>query len=75
MNFLFRFLGRRSGKTPRTRNAYCSFCRKSYLDVGPLAEGPADVYICGKCAAVCLALIENENARRQALKPAEGISN
>ena len=23
------------------KNAYCSFCRKSYRDVGPLVEGPA----------------------------------
>src|SRR5690606_4824120 len=31
------------------KNAYCSFCRKSYRDVGPLVEGPGDVYICGEC--------------------------
>ena len=37
------------GSTGRNRNAFCSFCRKSYRDVGPLVEGPGDVYICGEC--------------------------
>ena len=32
-------LGRRGTGTTK-RNAYCSFCRKSYRDVGPLVEGP-----------------------------------
>ena len=35
------------------KNAYCSFCRKSYRDVGPLVEGPGDVYICGDCIELC----------------------
>ena len=39
---------RRSGSTTK-KNAFCSFCRKSYRDVGPLVEGPGDVYICGEC--------------------------
>ena len=30
------------------KNANCSFCRKSYREVGPLVEGPGDVYICGE---------------------------
>ncbi len=40
------FYGRiRHGATPpaQKRNAYCSFCRKSYCDVGPLVEGPDEV--------------------------------
>ena len=42
--------GSPSGTTGGTKkNAYCSFCRKSYRDVGPLVEGPGDVYICGEC--------------------------
>src|SRR5439155_14362212 len=39
---------RPSGGTGRNRNAYCSFCRKNYREVGPLVEGPGDVYICGE---------------------------
>ena len=36
-----------TSNTGRNRNAFCSFCRKSFRDVGPLVEGPADVFICG----------------------------
>jgi ATP-dependent Clp protease ATP-binding subunit ClpX len=46
------------------RNASCSFCRKSYRDVGPLVEGPDKVYICLDCAELCLAIVEQEKRRR-----------
>jgi ATP-dependent Clp protease ATP-binding subunit ClpX len=46
------------------RNAYCSFCRKSYRDVGPLVEGPGDVYICGECIELCQSIIDQEKRRR-----------
>src|SRR5207244_5713160 len=48
----------------RNRNAYCSFCRKSYRDVGPLVEGPGDVYICGECIELCQSIIDQEKRRR-----------
>jgi ATP-dependent Clp protease ATP-binding subunit ClpX len=47
-----------------TRNAYCSFCRKSYRDVGPLVEGPGDVYICGDCLELCQSILDQEKRRR-----------
>src|SRR5262245_55835310 len=58
--------GRRptSGSSGRSRNAYCSFCRKSYRDVGPLVEGPGDVYICGECIELCQSIIDQEKRRR-----------
>src|SRR5438067_13306213 len=57
--------GRRpTGNTGRNRNAYCSSCRKSYRDVGPLVEGPGDVYICGECIELCQSIIEQEKRRR-----------
>ena len=34
--------GRRGGSGSNKKNAFCSFCRKSYRDVGPLVEGPGD---------------------------------
>ena len=46
------------------KNAFCSFCRKSYRDVGPLVEGPGDVYICGECIELCESILEQENRRR-----------
>src|SRR5436309_2874522 len=55
---------RPTGNTGRNRNAYCSFCRKSYRDVGPLVEGPGDVYICGECIELCQSIINQEKRRR-----------
>ncbi|MBC8872331.1 MAG: ATP-dependent Clp protease ATP-binding subunit ClpX [Planctomycetes bacterium] len=55
--------GRRSGSTTK-KNAFCSFCRKSYRDVGPLVEGPGDVYICGECIDLCQSILEQERQRR-----------
>ena len=54
---------RRSGGTTK-KNAFCSFCRKSYRDVGPLVEGPGDVYICGECIDLCQSILEQEQRRR-----------
>jgi ATP-dependent Clp protease ATP-binding subunit ClpX len=60
-------LGRRSGSTTK-KNAFCSFCRKSYRDVGPLVEGPGDVYICGECIELCQSILDQERRRRGATK-------
>jgi ATP-dependent Clp protease ATP-binding subunit ClpX len=59
--------GRRSGGTTK-KNAFCSFCRKSYRDVGPLVEGPGDVYICGECIELCQSILEQERRRRGTTK-------
>jgi ATP-dependent Clp protease ATP-binding subunit ClpX len=53
--------------TKRNRDATCSFCRKSYRDVGPLVEGPGGVYICGDCVELCQSIIEQETHRRAVL--------
>jgi ATP-dependent Clp protease ATP-binding subunit ClpX len=55
--------GRRGGGTTK-KNAFCSFCRKSYRDVGPLVEGPGDVYICGECIELCQSILDQEKRRR-----------
>lgn len=47
------------------KNAYCSFCRKSYREVGPLVEGPGDVYICGECVDLCKSILTQEKNRRR----------
>jgi ATP-dependent Clp protease ATP-binding subunit ClpX len=57
--------GRRTGSGSTTKkNAFCSFCRKSYRDVGPLVEGPGDVYICGECIELCSSILDQEQRRR-----------
>lgn len=59
---------RKGSRSPRSsdrlRNAYCSFCRRSHRDIGPLAEGPGNVFICGPCAELCGRLIAEETSRR-----------
>jgi len=61
--------GRRTtGGAGRNRNAFCSFCRKSYRDVGPLVEGPNDVFICGECIELCQSIIDQEKRRRGAVR-------
>ena len=57
---LFGWLTRRQPRGQRT--AYCSFCRRSHLDVGPLAEGPDLVFICRHCIESCGRLVPD--ARR-----------
>jgi ATP-dependent Clp protease ATP-binding subunit ClpX len=54
------------GKRPTDgkKNASCSFCRKSYREVGPLVEGPDDVYVCGDCIELCQSILEQERRRR-----------
>jgi ATP-dependent Clp protease ATP-binding subunit ClpX len=58
---------RRGGTTKK--NAFCSFCRKSYRDVGPLVEGPGDVYICGECIELCQSILDQEKRRRGGARP------
>ena len=54
----------RRGGPSNKKNAFCSFCRKSYRDVGPLVEGPGDVYICGECIDLCQSILDQEQRRR-----------
>ena len=58
--------GKRS--TAGKKNANCSFCRKSYREVGPLVEGPDDVYICGECIELCQSILDQERRRRGSSK-------
>jgi ATP-dependent Clp protease ATP-binding subunit ClpX len=59
--------GSRQGGSSK-KNAHCSFCRKSYREVGPLVEGPGDVYICGECIELCQSILDQEQRRRQPTK-------
>ena len=55
---------RRGTSSSSKKNAFCSFCRKSYRDVGPLVEGPGDVYICSECIELCQSILDQEERRR-----------
>jgi ATP-dependent Clp protease ATP-binding subunit ClpX len=46
----------------------CSFCGKTSREVGPMVEGPNDVYICSNCTDLCQNIFKQER-RRVASKP------
>src|SRR5262245_40156296 len=60
---------------PAAQSAYCSFCRKSHTDVGPLVEGPPltskphNVYICHECIELCQSIVDQERWRRLSPDP------
>ncbi len=41
----------------------CSFCGKSSRDVGPMVEGPSDVYICSNCVDLAHNIIRQEKRK------------
>ncbi|MEM9790073.1 MAG: ClpX C4-type zinc finger protein, partial [Planctomycetota bacterium] len=41
----------------------CSFCGKTSREVGPMVEGPNDVYICGNCTDLCQNIFKQERRR------------
>ncbi|WP_428389151.1 ATP-dependent Clp protease ATP-binding subunit ClpX [Mucisphaera sp.] len=48
----------------------CSFCGKSSREVGPMVEGPGDVYICANCTELCQNIFKQERKRVSAGRPA-----
>jgi len=47
----------------------CSFCGKTSREVGPMVEGPNDVYICSNCTELCQNIFKQERRRVAAGKP------
>ena len=50
----------------------CSFCGKSSREVGPMVEGPNDVYICANCTELCQNIFKQERRRVHSGRPAMG---
>lgn len=50
----------------------CSFCGKSSREVGPMVEGPNDVYICNNCTELCQNIFKQERRRVHSGRPAVG---
>ena len=50
----------------------CSFCGKSSREVGPMVEGPSDVYICANCTDLCQNIFKQERKRVQSGRPSFG---
>ncbi len=47
----------------------CSFCGKSSRDVGPMVEGPSDVYICANCVDLAHNIIRQEKRKMSTASP------
>ena len=47
----------------------CSFCGKTSREVGPMVEGPNDVYICNNCTDLCQNIFQQERRRVSAARP------
>src|SRR4249919_2744816 len=47
----------------------CSFCGKSSRDVGPMVEGPSDVYICANCVDLAHNIIRQEKRKLTSAAP------
>src|SRR5438477_7087322 len=47
----------------------CSFCGKSSRDVGPMVEGPSDVYICANCVELAHNIIHQEKRKLTNTQP------
>jgi RNA polymerase sigma-54 factor len=51
------------------RNTSCSFCGKNYREVGPLVEGPGEVYICPKCVELFRSILHKDNCLEVTSEP------
>src|SRR3954469_24916737 len=50
----------------------CSFCGKSSRDVGPMVEGPSDVFICANCVDLAHNIIRQEKRKLSSSQPLFG---
>ncbi|MEI6475850.1 MAG: ATP-dependent Clp protease ATP-binding subunit ClpX, partial [Planctomycetota bacterium] len=50
----------------------CSFCGKTSREVGPMVEGPSDVYICTNCTDLCQNIFKQERRRVTGSRPQLG---
>lgn len=57
-----------SGNSRKRVNA-CSFCGKSERDVGPMIEGPDQIYICASCVELCSSIIRQEKRKTSRKAP------
>ncbi len=48
----------------------CSFCGKTSREVGPMVEGPSEVYICNNCVDLCQNIFRQERRRVSSISSA-----
>ena len=47
----------------------CSFCGKTSREVGPMVEGPNEIYVCSNCTDLCQNIFKQERRRISASHP------
>jgi hypothetical protein len=60
-----RLFRRLAGLPTLRRDAFCSFCGRSYFEAAPFAEGPRFLFICQRCVAKCNDIFARELAKTQ----------
>ncbi len=48
----------------------CSFCGKTSREVGPMVEGPNEIYVCSNCTDLCQNIFKQERRRISSASPA-----
>lgn len=61
-----------AGSFKGRRITTCSFCGKTSREVGPMVEGPNDVYICANCTDLCQNIFKQERRKVQSGRSAIG---
>ncbi len=57
------------GEFKGRRVTTCSFCGKTSREVGPMVEGPNDVYVCSNCVDLCQNIFKQERRRVTTAQP------
>ena len=60
-----------AGSGAQKRTLYCSFCFKSQHQVRKLISGPAAIFICDDCVALCEDIIAGRMPKSKAPSPEE----
>jgi ATP-dependent Clp protease ATP-binding subunit ClpX len=47
----------------------CSFCGKTSREVGPMVEGPNEIYVCSNCTDLCQNIFKQERRRISSASP------
>jgi ATP-dependent Clp protease ATP-binding subunit ClpX len=55
----------------KAKTLYCSFCSKSQHEVKKLIAGPASIFICDECVAICNRVITDGPPPVQPMSPPE----
>ena len=51
------------------RVTICSFCGKTSREVGPMVEGPNEIYVCSNCTDLCQNIFKQERRRISSSQP------